>query len=265
MTPLEVEHNSMNSFTDPNAWIGLFTLTLLEIVLGVDNIVFISILTGKLPAKDREKARRIGLILALVPRLALLLAIPLVMRLTRPLFTISSVGISGQDLVLIVGGLFLIAKATQEIHHKLEGVEGEVSAKVFPSFSSVITQIMLLNLVFSLDSIITAIGMVKQLWVMIAAVLISTGFMLLFSGKVGAFIEKHPTVKILALSFLLLIGTNLIVEGVHYHIPKGYTYFAMAFSVAVEMLNLKFRAKQAAPVHLREWVVDAPQPAGKES
>lgn len=245
----------MGWLTDPNIWIGLLTLTLLEIVLGVDNIVFISILTGKLPQERREAARKTGLVLALIPRIFLLLFIPFVQGLTKPLFRGMPLDISGQGVVLIAGGLFLIAKSTREIHGKLEGEDEEVHVKALPTFSAVITQIMILNLVFSLDSVITAIGMVRDVGVMIASVIISTLFMIAFSGKVGDYVEKHPTIKILALSFLILIGTNLLAEGLHFPIPKGYTYFAMAFALGVEMLNLRIRHKDK-PAHVRQGVTD---------
>jgi predicted tellurium resistance membrane protein TerC len=230
-------------------WVALATLSVLEIVLGIDNIVFISILAGKLPTADRERARVIGLSLAMLIRVALLLSITWVMSLTSPLFTVTSMEISGRDLILIVGGLFLIAKSTHEIHDKLEGSEGAASARVAPSFVSVIVQILLLDIVFSLDSVITAVGMAKDVSVMIIAVVLAVGVMLVSSGTISAFVERHPTVKMLALSFLLLIGVSLIGEGLDQHIPKGYIYFAMGFSVFVEMINLRVRAK-SAPVHL---------------
>jgi predicted tellurium resistance membrane protein TerC len=232
-------------------WVALATLTVLEIVLGIDNIVFISILAGKLRVEERERARKVGLSLAMFIRIGLLLSITWVMGLTAPLFTAIGNEISGRDIILIVGGLFLIAKSTHEIHHKLEGEDGSESAKVYPSFRSVVIQIMLLDIVFSLDSVITAVGMVDTLWVMVAAVVIAVGVMVLFAEPVSAFVERHPTVKILALSFLLLIGTALIAEGLEFHIPKGYIYFAMAFSVLVEMLNLRLRRK-SVPVDLHE-------------
>jgi predicted tellurium resistance membrane protein TerC len=249
--------------TNPSAWIGLLTLVALEIVLGIDNIVFISILSGKLPADQQPKARKMGLVLAVIPRILLLLALPFVLRLTKPVFTVpvTNIGLSVQDLIVIIGGLFLLAKATHEIHGKLEGEEhihaaGEDS-KGGASYGGVLVQIMLLNIVFSLDSIVTAIGMVppEQVMVMVLAVLISTAVMAVAVNAVSAFVEKHPTVKMLALSFLLLIGTTLIIEGFHAHIPKGYVYFAMAFSVFVEILNIKVRrpkAGSAHPVVLRE-------------
>ena len=232
--------------TDPQAWIGFLTLTLLEIVLGIDNVVFISILVGKLPESQRERARKIGLGLAMVMRILLLLSLSWIIRLTAPLFTVVGQEISGRDLVLIVGGLFLLAKSTHEIHGALEGEEGEKSRRVAPSFTAVLIQILLLDIVFSLDSVITAIGMVDEVAVMIAAVVVAVGFMLGFSGAISRFVHDHPTVKMLALSFLILIGMTLIGEGFDQHIPKGYVYFAMAFSVAVEMLNLRAKKKRAA-------------------
>ena len=241
----------MDWLSDPQAWIGFVTLAVLEIVLGIDNVVFISILAGKLPEAQRPKARKLGLGLAMVMRILLLLSISWVVRLTDPLFSVLGEEISGRDLVLLVGGLFLIAKATHEIHSKLEGEEGHGSARVAPSFTSVIIQILLLDIVFSLDSVITAVGMVKEVGVMIAAVVVAVGFMLVFAGAISNFVDRHPTVKILALSFLLMIGVMLIAEGLDHHIPKGYVYFAMAFSVFVEVLNLRMR-KKSSPVHLHE-------------
>jgi predicted tellurium resistance membrane protein TerC len=242
----------MDFLTDPQAWIGLLTLTVLEIVLGIDNVIFISILSGKLPPHQQSRARTIGLALAMLTRIGLLFSLSWIMRLTMPLFHVFNYGISGRDLILIAGGLFLIAKATHEIHQKLEGEEGEGAARVPPSFNGVLVQIILLDIVFSLDSVITAIGMVNYLPVMIAAVVIAVGFMLVFAGPVGNFVERHPTVKMLALSFLLLIGTALIADGLGVHIPKGYIYTAMAFSVFVEMLNLKMKKRRAPPVKLHE-------------
>jgi len=241
----------MDWMSDPQAWIGFVTLAVLEIVLGIDNVVFISILAGKLPEAQRPKARQLGLGLAMVMRILLLLSISWVVRLTDPLFTVLGEEISGRDLVLLVGGLFLIAKATHEIHSKLEGEEGHGSARVAPSFTSVLVQILLLDIVFSLDSVITAVGMVKEIGVMIAAVVVAVGFMFVFAGAISNFVDKHPTVKILALSFLLMIGVMLIAEGFDHHIPKGYVYFAMAFSVFVEVLNLRMRTK-SQPVHLHQ-------------
>jgi predicted tellurium resistance membrane protein TerC len=232
-------------------WIALATLTILEIVLGIDNIVFISILAGKLRLEDRARARKIGLSLAMFIRIALLWSITWVMRLTTPWFVIIGTDISGRDLILIVGGLFLIAKSTHEIHDKLEGEEGHGSARVAASFVGIIIQILLLDIVFSLDSVITAVGMAEDLAVMVLAVVIAVGVMLVSASTISDFVERHPTVKMLALSFLLLIGVSLIGEGLDQHIPKGYIYFAMAFSVFVEMINLRVRAK-SKPVHLHQ-------------
>ncbi len=242
----------MDWITDPQALVGLLTLTILEIVLGIDNVVFISILAGKLPAEQQSRARTVGLALAMVTRILLLFSITWVMRLTTPLFSVFGLGISGRDLILIVGGLFLIGKSTHEIHQRLEGEEGHASARVKPSFVSIIIQILLLDIVFSLDSVITAVGMVDQLGVMITAVVIAVGFMLIFAGPVSNFVERHPTVKMLALSFLLLIGTVLVADGFHQHVSKGYIYAAMAFSVFVEMLNIRMKKNKTAPVHLHE-------------
>jgi predicted tellurium resistance membrane protein TerC len=242
----------MEILTSPEAWIALVTLTVLEIVLGIDNIIFISILAGRLPPGQRARARRLGLLAALVTRILLLLSISAVARLTTPLFSLWGFNISGRDLVLIVGGLFLLAKATHEIHDKLEGAETSGTAPKVVSFSGVIAQIMVLDIVFSLDSVITAVGMARHVEVMIAAVVLAVLFMLWFSGPVSLFVERHPTIKMLALAFLVLIGVNLIAEGFHQHIPKGYVYFAMAFSVCVEMLNIRMRSKMDQPVHLHE-------------
>ena len=234
----------MDWLTDPNAWIGLLTLTVLEIVLGIDNIIFISILAGKLPEENRARARRLGLLGAFFSRLLLLLGIAWVVQLTTPLFTVLGVGVSGRGLILIVGGLFLIAKATHEIHDKLEG-GGEHSAakKVARSLVAVVAQIMVIDIVFSLDSVITAVGMVDEVAIMVAANVIALGIMLVAAGPISSFVDRYPTVKMLALSFLVLIGTNLVAEGLGQHIPKGYTYFAMAFSVIVEMLNIRVRSR----------------------
>jgi predicted tellurium resistance membrane protein TerC len=232
-------------------WIALLTLTVLEIVLGIDNIIFISILAGKLPADQRERARKMGLSLAMLIRIGLLLSITWVMGLTAPVFSILTKEISGRDLILIAGGLFLMAKSTHEIHDKLEGEEGEASTRVAASFGAVIVQILLLDIVFSLDSVITAVGMAEDVAVMVLAVVIAVGVMLASSGAIGEFVERHPTVKMLALSFLLLIGVSLLAEGLDQHIPKGYIYFAMGFSVFVEMINLRVRAR-TAPVHLHQ-------------
>jgi predicted tellurium resistance membrane protein TerC len=233
--------------------IALVTLTALEIVLGIDNIVFISILTGRLPAKDQPRARRIGLSLAMFMRIGLLLSIGWVMKLTEPFFSAWNHEISGRDLILLVGGLFLVAKSTHEIHNKLEGEEHDAKPGAKKaSFASLIFQIVLLDIVFSLYSVITAVGMSDNIAVMVLAVMIAVGFMLVFSGSVSDFVHRHPTVKMLALSFLMLIGVMLIADGFHHHIPKGYVYFAMAFSVMVEILNLRAAAKHVKPIELRE-------------
>jgi predicted tellurium resistance membrane protein TerC len=242
----------MDWISDPQAWAGFATLTVLEIVLGIDNIIFISILASKLPREQQSKARYIGLGLAMLMRIALLFSLSWIVRLTDPLFEVMGQEISGRDLVLLIGGLFLIGKATREIHERLEGEEGEASARVAPSLRSVLIQIMLLDIVFSLDSVITAVGMVDELGVMVAAVVTAVAFMMLFARPVSEFVERHPTVKILALSFLILIGVSLVAEAFDQHIRKGYIYFAMAFSVVVEMLNLRVRKKKAEPVHLRQ-------------
>jgi predicted tellurium resistance membrane protein TerC len=241
----------MDWLTDPQAWIGFLTLAALEIVLGIDNVIFISILAGKLPANQQDKARRIGLLLAMFMRIALLLSLSWIIRLTAPLFTVLGQEISGRDLVLLLGGLFLIGKSTHEIHDRLEGDEGEKSTKVAASLRSVLIQIVLLDVVFSLDSVITAIGMVDEIGIMIAAVVVAVGFMFVFAKPIGEFVERHPTVKMLALSFLLMIGVALIAEGLDQHIPKGYIYFAMAFSVMVELLNLRVKKVKGDVVHLR--------------
>ena len=232
-------------------WIALATLTILEIVLGIDNIVFISILAGKLRLEDRARARKIGLSLAMFIRIALLWSITWVMRLTTPWFVALGNEISGRDMILLVGGLFLIGKSTHEIHEKLEGEEGHGSARVAASFVGIIIQILLLDIVFSLDSVITAVGMANDLAVMVLAVIIAVGVMLLSAGAISDFVDRHPTVKMLALSFLLLIGVSLIGEGLDQHIPKGYIYFAMGFSIFVEMINLRVRAR-AKPVQLHQ-------------
>jgi predicted tellurium resistance membrane protein TerC len=236
--------------TNPEIWIALVTLTVLEIVLGVDNIIFISILSSKLKKADQPRARRLGLALAMIMRILLLLSLTWVMRLTAPLFTLGQ-EISGRDLILIVGGLFLLAKSTFEIHEKLEGEEGHASAKVRATFAGVLVQIMLLDVVFSLDSVITAVGMAQHIGVMVAAVVIAVGVMMVSASPIADFVDQHPTVKMLALSFLLLIGFSLVAEGLDQHIPKGYIYFAMGFSVFVEMINLRIRAR-AKPVQLRQ-------------
>jgi len=241
----------MDWITSPDIWLALLTLTVLEIVLGIDNIVFIAILVGKLPESQRPRARMLGLAAAMLMRIALLFAITWIMRLTTPLFGIAGQEISGRDLILIAGGLFLLAKATWEIHDKLEGSSHEAKSVVHATFASVIAQIMVLDIVFSLDSVITAVGMAEHIEVMVAAVVIAVGVMMLAAGSVSDFVERHPTIKMLALSFLLLIGMSLVAEGLDQHIPKGYIYFAMGFSVFVEMLNLRLRQRERPPVHLR--------------
>jgi predicted tellurium resistance membrane protein TerC len=241
----------MEGIFTADALIALLTLTVLEVVLGVDNVIFISILAGKLPREQQRRARRVGLMGAMVMRVLLLLSLAWVVRLTAPLFTVLGQEISGRDLILLVGGLFLLAKATREIHEKLEGEEGGHAVRAATSFGSVIGQIMLLDIVFSLDSVITAVGMAEQLWVMVTAVILAVGIMLLTAEKVSHFVNEHPTVKVLALSFLLLIGMSLVAEGLDQHIPKGYIYFAMAFSVFVETINLRVAAKRKSqPVKL---------------
>ena len=235
----------------PEGWIALLTLTVLEIVLGIDNIVFISILAGRLRKQDRARARRLGLFLAMFIRIALLVSITWVMGLTAPLFSLFRQEISGRDLILLIGGLFLIAKSTREIHENLEGEESHGVAVAAASFVSVIVQILMLDVVFSLDSVITAVGMAEHVSIMIAAVMIAVGVMLVSSGAISDFVERHPTVKMLALSFLLLIGVSLLAEGFGQHIPKGYIYFAMAFSMFVETINLRVRGK-TRPVHLHQ-------------
>ena len=250
----------LESLSNPEIWIALATLTALELVLGIDNIIFISILAGKLPPQQRDKARRLGILLAAVTRIALLFSIAWIIGLTKPLFAVFGHDFSWRDLILIGGGLFLIGKATHEIHQKLEGASEEIKATAAATFGGVIVQIMLLDIVFSLDSIITAVGMVREIWVMVAAVLISVGFMILFARPIGAFVDRHPTVKVLALSFLIMIGLVLMADGFGQHIPKGYIYAAMAFSVFVEMINLWIRKRSAAaarkPVKLHERYVE---------
>jgi predicted tellurium resistance membrane protein TerC len=236
----------------PEIWIAFFTLTALELVLGIDNIIFISILVDKLPKEKQELARRIGLFLAMFMRIALLLVLSWIVGLTEPVLTLFGFGISGRDIILIAGGLFLIWKSTGEVHQLLEGEEGSESAKVASSFAGVIAQIIVIDLVFSLDSIITAVGMVSEVGVMIAAVVASVGLMMLFAKSIGDFVSNHPTIKMLALSFLVVVGVVLIADGFGHHVPKGYIYFAMAFSVGVEMLNIRMRKKAVKPVDLRE-------------
>jgi len=241
------------ALSNPESWVALLTLTLLEIVLGIDNIVFISIVAGRLPEHQQARGRTIGLMLAMATRIALLLSIVWLMRLTRPLVHLVGYSLSGKDIILLVGGLFLIFKSVHEIHNKLEGEdEHHAQTRKHATFASVIIQIMLIDIIFSLDSVITAVGMAKDLWVMIAAVVIAVGFMMAFAGWVSAFIDRHPTLKILALSFLVLIGFNLIADALGHHVPKGYTYFAMAFAVVVEAINLKIRkGRSPDPVELR--------------
>ena len=242
---------TMNAFFNSSGLVALITLTFLEIVLGVDNIIFISILSGKLPRAQQGPARRIGLLTAMGMRVLLLLSLVWIVRLTAPLFHILGRPISGRDLILIGGGLFLLAKATTEIHERLEGEEGHSSARVRPSFGAVIAQIALLDMVFSLDSVITAVGMADEIIIMVTAVILAVGVMMFSAGPISTFVNRHPTVKVLALSFLLLIGIALVSEGLGFHIPKGYLYFAMGFSVVVEMINLRVR-RVVAPVHLHE-------------
>ena len=242
----------MELLTDPQAWIAFATLTALELVLGIDNIVFISILVDKLPKEQRELARKIGLFMAMFMRIGLLLVLSWIIGLVTPLFTVLGQEISGRDLILIGGGLFLIWKSTGEIHQSLEGEEGHSSGAVKATFAAVILQIMVVDMVFSLDSIITAVGMVDSLPVMVAAVVASVALMMVFARPIGLFVSDHPTVKMLALSFLVVVGVVLIAEGFDHHVPKGYVYFAMAFSIGVEMLNLRLRKKSGKPVNLRE-------------
>jgi predicted tellurium resistance membrane protein TerC len=238
------------AFLSAEGLIALATLTLLEVVLGVDNVIFISILAGKLPVDQQAKARRLGLLAAMIMRLLLLFSLVWIIRLTAPLFTVFEHPVSGRDLILLGGGLFLLAKATLEIHEKLEGEEGHSSSRIYPTFSAVILQIMLLDIVFSLDSVITAVGMANDLEIMVAAVIIAVGIMLMSAGTISDFVNRHPTVKMLALSFLMLIGLSLVGEGMGLHIPKGYIYFAMGFSIFVEMINL--RVRQSSPVKLHQ-------------
>jgi len=237
----------MDWIGDPQAWIGLITLTALEVVLGIDNVIFISILAGKLPAHQQGRARRLGLVAAMGTRILLLLSLAWIMKLTNPLFSIWKYDFSGRDLILLIGGLFLLAKSTHEIHGKLEGEDATTTARA-TSFASVIIQITLLDIVFSLDSVITAVGMISEVSIMITAIVIAVVVMMAFAGVISDFVERHPTVKMLALSFLLMIGLLLVADGLGHHIPKGYAYFAMGFSVFVEMLNL--RARKGKPVQL---------------
>jgi predicted tellurium resistance membrane protein TerC len=245
----------MDWITSPEAWIALVTLTALEIVLGIDNIVFISILVARLPAGQRDVARRLGLGLAMLSRIALLFSISWIVQLTTPIFSVMQHEVSGRDLILLLGGLFLLGKATFEIHDKLEGDETHARAPASPSFAGVIAQIIVLDMVFSLDSVITAVGMANDLAIMISAVVIAVGIMLVASGPISDFVNRHPTIRMLALAFLLLIGVSLMAEGLHFHIPKGYIYFAMAFSVLVELLNLRVIARHRNPVALHQSYV----------
>jgi predicted tellurium resistance membrane protein TerC len=238
--------------SNPESWIALITLVVLELVLGVDNIIFISILAGKLPKADQARARTTGIILAVFSRILLLLSLSWIISLEEPMFTVLGFGFSGHNLILLIGGLFLLYKSTSEIHEKLEGQEGQASAKVAANFVSVIIQIMLLDIVFSLDSVITAVGMSNEIMIMIIAVIVAAGVMIFTSGPIGEFVESHPTVKMLALSFLLMIGVTLIAGGFGVEIPKGYIYFAMGFSVFVEMINLRVRDSHVKPVNLRD-------------
>lgn len=260
----------MEWLADPQIWIAFATLTVLELVLGIDNVIFISILSGKLPPEKQARARYIGLGLALGIRILLLLSLSWIIGLKDPLFSVMGHAFSGKDLVLLIGGLFLIAKSTHEIHGSLEGEEGHGSKKTYSSFLSVIIQIVLLDIVFSLDSVITAVGMISTtygqagIYIMVAAVIISIVAMMLFAGPIGSFVQRHPTIKMLALSFLLLIGVMLVAEGVGQHIPKGYIYFAMAFSVIVEILNIRLR-KKADPVHLHNQFSDEEESAAMRS
>jgi len=250
----------------PESWVALVTLITLELVLGVDNVIFISILSGKLPQKDQQRARTTGILLAVVTRILLLLSLSWIISLEEPFFYLpffsgETLGISGRDLILVIGGLFLLWKSTHEIHDKLEGKEGRSSDKVAATFTSVIIQILLLDIVFSLDSVITAVGMVDQLEIMVIAVIVAAIVMVFTATPIGEFVERHPTIKILALSFLLLIGFTLIVEGLHQHISKGYVYFAMGFSVFVEMINLRVRAASGKPVNLHTaYIADDKKP-----
>jgi predicted tellurium resistance membrane protein TerC len=250
----------MEWLADPQAWIALATLTALEIVLGIDNIIFISILVGRLPASQRNKARRIGLALAMIMRIALLLSLAWIMTLTEPLFTVLRQEISGRDLILLVGGLFLLWKSTHEIHNALEGDEDEHASAAKATFGAVLVQIAILDIVFSLDSVITAVGMADHIEVMIIAIVLAVAVMMLAARPLGDFVDRHPTIKMLALSFLILVGFALVGEGLDFHVPKGYIYFAMAFSVAVELLNLRMRAARkraaapAGPLRLRKNV-----------
>jgi predicted tellurium resistance membrane protein TerC len=242
--------------TQPEAWVALVALTAIEIVLGIDNIIFLSILVSRLPPQRQPQARLIGLALAMLMRIALLLSLTWLMRLTAPLFTVLGEGFSGRDLILLAGGLFLLAKSTLEIHDSLEGQEGHGQARVHATFAAVIVQVVLLDIVFSIDSVLTAIGMAQDVAVMVIAVVIAVGVMMVAAGAIHRFIERHPTFKMLALAFLVLVGVALVGEGLGMHIPRGYVYFAMAFSAGVEVLNMRLRGRAAAPVHLRSALRD---------
>ena len=246
----------MELLTDPQAWIALLTLTALELVLGIDNIVFISILVDKLEPVQRERARRLGLFMAMFMRIGLLLVLSWIIGLTAPILTVFGQDISGRDMILLAGGLFLIWKSTGEIHQSMEGEEGHASSAVKATFTAIVLQIMVVDIVFSLDSIITAVGMVDQLPVMIVAVIMSVGLMMVFAGAIGRFISDHPSIKMLALAFLVVVGVVLIAEGLGQHVPKGYVYFGMAFSLGVEMLNIRMRKRSAKPVELHAAYAD---------
>ncbi|GIK98605.1 MAG: membrane protein [Alphaproteobacteria bacterium] len=252
----------MEWLADPQIWLSLLTLTTLEIVLGIDNLVFIAVLVEKLPETRRATARRVGIALALISRLVLLSAIAWIIGLTAPVFDLFGHAFSWRDIILIGGGLFLLYKGTVEIHERLEGQEGESSAKVQATFAAVVTQIAILDIVFSLDSVITAVGMADHLWIMVTAVIVAVIIMLVASGPVSSFVSRHPTVKMLALSFLLLIGMTLVADGFGFHIPKGYIYAAMGFSVFVESLNLLSRRRRRQPVHLRQAYSDRTDDGG---
>lgn len=245
----------MEWLTNPEIWVAFFTLTALEIVLGIDNIIFISILVSRLPEELRQKARFIGLLLAMLTRILLLFSLTWVMGLTDPFFTLLGKAISGRDLILIGGGLFLLYKSTHEIHTNLEGEEGSEDRTIAASFAGVLTQIAILDIVFSLDSVITAVGLARDLWVMVTAVVLAVGVMIFSARSIGDFVERHPTFKVLALSFLMLIGVTLIADGFGVHVPKGYIYFSMAFAVGVEIINMRIRSK-LGPVHLRKVLTE---------
>jgi predicted tellurium resistance membrane protein TerC len=257
-----MDHTVLALLTDPQAWIAFATLTALELVLGIDNVIFISILVDKLPPEKRDIARRLGLFMAMFMRVGLLLVLAWIVGLVAPLFTVLGQAISGRDLILILGGMFLIWKSTGEIHQSLEGVEGTASSAVQATFTAVILQIMVVDMVFSLDSIITAVGMVDNVVVMISAVVVSVALMMLFAGGIGRFVSDHPTIKMLALAFLVVVGVVLIAEGFDHHVPKGYIYFAMAFSVGVEMLNIRMRRRGMKTAHLSAPYVRAEEPPG---